>query len=209
MTPQKLISILLIFLITGCATRVAVKQDLMPPAEFAEKECYSYDTTARNMARNLPHSVGLGILGGLFLPLLVITLPAEMALQAADQAGLPIKCALTIDDAIKEAWTVSFFEETTAIWKQKKDEDAITIMAKPVGIKNGKCSIHNIDINKGVKGTPGKTYSYNAEICKDENGIPQLAKEISDEEIKAIKQQTAQQKCQTQTGDCKDTPSYP
>lgn len=153
--------------IFGCATTVQKKEDLFTTVPD-QKECYSYDTAGRSAARNTPTAVGMGILGGIFPPLLIFTSLAAGASAAADQAALPAKCGLTFNDAIKEAYSVSFYEKATAIWSQKSG--SATIVVSYVD-GDEKCSNHKIVLRR-EESDLAKTFTETMRICKNSNGEP-------------------------------------
>lgn len=159
----------LIITLSGCATTVATKSDLFA-ASADRKECYSYDTQGRQMARNMPTAVGLGILGGLFPPLMIITALGAGASAAADQAALPSKCGLNFDDVVKEAWTVSFYEKARSIWIQKSGDAGV--MASYLEGDN-QCSNHELKMWRVDAGTR-KDYVQKVQICRNEQGEPAL-----------------------------------
>ena len=173
------IFVLSIVILTACATTVTSKQELFVNDHDAkQKNCYSYDTVERNMARGLPTSVGLGIVGGLFPPLMIIAALGAGASAAADQAALPVKCGLTLEEAVKEAQQSSFYEDATATWVQK--DGLANIVVSPVQ-KNGNCSVHKLSIRRTLGVPPyhtyNKSFTQNIEICKDEEGMPVVTRE--------------------------------
>lgn len=157
--------------LNGCAstTTVSRQSDLFTD-EPDRKGCYSYDTSARAMARTAPTSVGLGIVGGLFPPLMIATALASGAAAAADQAALPAKCGITFADAMKEAWTISYYEKTTAYWIQKRGMGAIT--ASYVS-GDEECSTHDIVQTRGKDGAQ-KAFKQKVKICRNDQGEPEL-----------------------------------
>ena len=164
--------LLTVVALSGCATTantVGAQSELFSNSAD-RKECYSYDTQGRNMARNMPTAVGLGILGGLFPPLMIITAVASGLSAAADQAALPAKCGLTFDDAVKEAWTVSFYEKATALWTQKSGGGGI--VASYID-GDDICSTHDIKMWR-KDGSKRKHHNQQVEICRDEMGEPAL-----------------------------------
>ena len=193
---KRIVYIFLIFIVS-CATMVGSKQDLLSIDELQIKECYSYDTRKRNTSRNMGSSAALGLVGGLFPILLPVTLSAAIVVSAADQSSLPIKCGLTVDDAIKEAYILSYFEDSVAVLIQKREEGIKVFSTPELKLDKG-CSIHKIEIVKGIKkqnkysGEDTMVYEkhvYNIELCKDENGAPIITRDtISEQEIKKIKE---------------------
>jgi hypothetical protein len=171
--------VLSIVILAACATPVTTKQELFVNDHDArQKNCYSYDTVERSMARGLPTSVGLGIVGGLFPPLMIIAALGAGASAAADQAALPVKCGLTLEEAVKGAQDSSFYENATATWVQK--DGLATIVVSPVQ-KNGNCSVHKVLIHRTLGVPPydthSKNFTQNIEICKDEEGVPVVTRE--------------------------------
>ena len=193
---KKVFYVFFVFIVS-CATMLNSKQELLSVEELQIKECYSYDTTKRNTSRNMGSSAALGLVGGLFPILLPVTLSAAIVVGAADQASLPVKCGLTVDDAIKEAYTLSFFENSMSVLIQKMDE-GVKIFSTPELKLNKGCSIYKIELIKGVKKQNKyndedvmiyNKYLYNIELCKDENGAPIVIRDnINKQEIKKIKE---------------------
>lgn len=155
--------------VSGCASTVAKRDDLFSENKD-RKECYTYDTLDRNLARNAPASVGLGIIGGLFPPLFVITAIAAGTSGVADEAALPSKCGLTFDEAVREATSVSFYERATAIWKQKVGNASIAV--KYLGGDND-CSNHRVTLIR-QDGQERKRFVEEIEVCRNEQGEPMV-----------------------------------
>jgi hypothetical protein len=159
-------------ILVGCATsvNVAKREDLFS-AQRDRKECYTYDTLSQNMARNAPASVGLGIIGGIFPPLWLLTAVAAGASAAADVAALPVRCGLTAEDAVKEAWAASHYQKTTSMWWQKGGP--LSISAKYVEPVGEDCSTHELTILRNDDGI-SKKFSEFLKVCRDSEGLAVL-----------------------------------
>jgi hypothetical protein len=173
---MKILALLVVLLaLSGCAAPL-VKQEALFHNIPDRKECYAYDTSARANARNLPTSVGLGILGGLFPPLLIFTAIAAGASAAADLAALPTKCGLTFSEAVKEAWTVSHYEKTTAIWRQKGGGSMI--LAKHSD-DAGDCTKHEVTMTRW-EAEDRKQAIIRLTVCRNEQGVPEIKESVDE-----------------------------
>jgi len=181
-------------LLSACTTKVASKQDLFStPAEYEKKECYAYDNTKKNMSRNLGPAVGIGIIGGLLGPFgLPFILAASAANSTIDYTTLPVKCGLTVDEAVKEAWTMAYYEDSVSQWWQKGQGKSISISVDPI-TRNGDCLLAKLLItNGGQHGDQNKTYENQIEICKNTDGSLFLKKEnMADIDFQSLRDQYA------------------
>lgn len=182
-------------LIAGCATTVASQAELFATTQD-RKECYSYDTQTQSIGRNMPRSIALGVVGGLFPPLMIITALSNAASSIADQASLPSKCGITFDQATKEAWTASFYANTTSIWNQKTNKGGITVV-QLTELENG-CSNHEISIWR-IDGDIRKTFKQTVRICRAEDGEPAIKTVLDDSTLDIAKADncTLNNRCKT------------
>jgi hypothetical protein len=164
---MKTISILLsALLLAGCATAVSNRNELIGNIDLTRKDCYTYDTVGRGMARNMPSTAALGLLGGLFPPLAIVTALAAGGLSAADQASLPAKCGITYEEARKSAIDVAYYEKATATWSRKDGKQHI--VAKYVSGED--CAMIDVAEIMDGDGNSGKKYKEQLQVCRNENG---------------------------------------
>lgn len=175
-----ILPVLSLCLLSACATTVTNKHELFAnDHDASQKNCYSYDTVGRSMARSMPTSIGLGIVGGLFPPLMIIAALGAGASAAAGQAALPVKCGLTLDEAVKEAQDSSFYEDATATWVQKDGRASIRVEPLSISI-GGECSMHRVIISRtsgGVHEQKTKNFTQDIEICKNEDAMAVVTQE--------------------------------
>jgi len=155
--------------ISGCATtEVASKKELFGES-VDKKQCYVFDTMGRDNARNMPTTVTLGILGGLFPPLALITAAGAGASAAADAESLPSKCGLVFDDAVLQTTETSFYEKATATFRAKSGN--IWGQVRHISDVDEDCSMHEAkffrETAQGIK-----LMSQQITVCRNDDGVP-------------------------------------
>ncbi len=175
----------IVFMVAGCATSVKGREEVLGQSDVQAKECYVFDTLGRSMGRNAPASVGLGILGGLFPPLMLLTAASSAALTAADKATLPAKCGLTFDEALQELAATSFNEDAITTAEQKAGGLWMQLQPK---FGNRRCAIHELTvINTTTSGK--KKLVEKIEICKNEEGEPVVTQQgVSEAYLKSFQE---------------------
>lgn len=159
--------------LSACATvDVSSRNQLLSRKDISEKECYSYDTQKESIARYIKTALPLGIVSLMLGPIgpIVSGVGNGIAMQV-DSKMLPTRCGLTVDEAIREASTMAFMKDSTAIWRQLRAGGSLTLKATPL-YPRGACSVQSLEITKEPRGEQSKRYSERIEVCKDKNGTP-------------------------------------
>ena len=188
----KIIILILFFLITSCGSRVATKQELLTTEDIKQKDCYAYSVNKEEMKK----AVAWGVIGGLLGPFGILI---SLAGSAAQNATLPTKCGLTIDEVIQEAYMMAYYEDSLTAWTQKGVDSKFRIVADPI-IRNGGCLLCKLQIIK-FQDEGYKKYENYIELCKNTDGVPVITKDnCTKQEIESIKNQYEQTNEQKEDG---------
>ena len=157
-------------LLAGCSTTVASKQAWHSKTFVSTdgKYCYASANVAAENLQAAAIGTTTGIIGGLFPPLFIPMLVANVAVSeaTADSAGNPHRvCGLTVDDAIKHAWNASYYSKGS--FTMRRHDKRIIVESEHVNDLSGGCSTHKITL------TDAQTkhdYEEFVVVCKDTDG---------------------------------------
>jgi len=101
------------------------------------------------------------------------------ATNYAYNASLPTKCGLTIENAVKETYTMAYYEDSLTTWVQmKKEKPSVNIVVEPI-LNINDCQYQKLSI---LLVGEFKEYKNNQMICKNSDGEPEMKEDNLPEE---------------------------
>jgi hypothetical protein len=115
-------TLLVAFLVTGCANIPAGSSDEVLGQHTQKKQCYIVDSLSRHIRGTSPTSTGLGVLGALVPGAGVAAAVLAGANAASDMNGQHANCNMTANDALDAALKMSHLERGSTLAKGRSNE---------------------------------------------------------------------------------------
>lgn len=160
MTKYRITATLLVaFLVAGCANIPAGSSDEVVGQYAQKKECYIVDSFSRHIRGTLPTSAGLGVLGALVPGAGVAAAVLAGTNAVSDLNGQPASCNMTANDALDAALKMSHFERGPTLAKGRSNE--LEFIIRFDGDSDG-CTIHPVALRDF---STGKSFKRQIKVC--------------------------------------------
>jgi hypothetical protein len=162
-------TLLVAFLVTGCANIPAGSSDEVLRQHAQKKECYIVDSLSRHIRGTLPTSAGLGVLGALVPGASVAAAVLAGTNAVSDMHGQPANCNMTANDALDAALKMSHLERGATLTKGRSNE--LEFIVRFDGESDG-CSNHPVALRDF---STGKSFKRQIKVCSND-GVIQIHK---------------------------------